>query len=108
MNLTIKAFVTGDNGFFYREEHEWRNLSAESATLVSDSLVELATAAIELAEHGAGSLTCELSQQLDDQPQQSTVIRNFSHPDMVKMQRMFSRKVDDLLQHFEARKAAKK
>lgn len=103
-DLAIKAVVTSADGFYYREEHEWRNMDQNSAPakLIAEKMKEAADYAQKASSSGGDDgLTATLSTTIDGGAQADVVVNGLSYEEVSKFQRKWQKWGDELVGHGE-------
>ena len=103
MDLAIKAVVTSPSGFFYRQEHEWRNGSPAMATWIGAKLKE-AEAKARAGSGKGGDRTATLSMTLDGVAAPDVVLTGITDHEQKKFQRMWNRLSDQVIDEHERQK----
>lgn len=95
-SLEIRCTVTNPDGFYYRESHEWGGLGELAIQWFDATLAELMGTAQELAKRGQGDHVAEFV-QIRDGEALAAVVTGLSYKDVVKVQKAFARKEQELL-----------
>lgn len=102
-SLYISATVEGDQ-FFYEETHQWKYMNDQRAIQwFTDALIDLNQVAAKAASKGVGSLKATLVQQWDNEEPLVVVYDKFSYADMVKVQKEFLKKYQEIVDISEKR-----
>jgi hypothetical protein len=96
--VIIRASATGTNGFYYREEHEWRNLAPEAGEWFGARLAEIMGYAEKIgANKSDGDITATLNATVDGIDSAPFAASSITRRELKKFQRMFAKVGDDLL-----------
>lgn len=108
--LALKAVVTGPDGFYYRHENEWHNISGDAEKFFSGYLQESVRIVNQRGGKFDGNMTATLSCVIDGAPQPDLVATGVSHDEVVQFERHAQKFGDRLLQmgeqHARQKKAA--
>lgn len=106
-DIAIKAVVTGPDGFYYREEHEWRGLSAGASAMFEDGQAKLARYISKASSNKEDDgLVALLDSTYDGKAQPQTRIEGISFGELAKFQRFWHDLEGDIINAGE--KAAKR
>ncbi len=111
MNLALKAVVTNSDGtLFYREEHEWTNLSADTLNFFKSKLAHLESFAKD--NHGkhedGANLTANLTATLDGNQIAAHSFTGVSYKALSKFEREAHKIGDELIKLGEEKAKHKK
>lgn len=95
-DLSTKVVVTSPDGFYYREEHEWRAMS-NTGDYFEKLLADTFALAQKLAAKGGGNLTAVFDAVADGKPFPTTTVGGFTHEAMTQFERHIHRKHGELL-----------
>lgn len=97
-DVAIKCVVTSVDGFYYREEHEWRNLTPLGASWLEIKMHEMAPLfeKFQNNKHDDG-LTATLSATLDGALQTDITLTGISYQEMTKFQKVWHKWEGELL-----------
>ncbi len=88
--LATRAVVNdpaNPDGFYYREEHEWRNLDAEASAKFEAFMKESVALINRETKNSQGPLVATLSSVIDGAAQPDIVVKNVSLDDVTKFER---------------------
>lgn len=110
-NLEIKAVVhKSDGSLFYREEHEWDNMSDADLAHFVNELKKLEDHAKSLAgkKEDSGNLTVTLSGNIDNKKMPEIVIADVSYHALSKFERDFLKVSEAIIKMGEDKLSSKK
>lgn len=102
-DLSTRALVTGPNGFYYREEHEWRGLDDAASVWFAGAKDRLVQQITRFQQHGKkdGDLTARLDLTIDGVEQPQVVISHVTRQEMHAVQRLWNKLEDEILRAAE-------
>lgn len=107
-DLITKAVVTGPDGFYYREEHEWHGLPPDIADWFSKKQQEVMDHIAKEKPHTKGDLTATLDATFDGVAQPTVTVSGFDRKALTKFQRKIEGFGSDLLSKGEQHAAKHK
>jgi hypothetical protein len=87
-DLAIKAVATGKDGFYYREEHEWRGLNEQSSGWFAKKLGELQLRISQAGAHG-GDISAEFSATVDGAAIPALKVSGVTRSEMAQFEQEF-------------------
>ena len=106
-NIAIKAVATSEGGFYYREEHEWREVGPTMAKWLDTKLQDLTeyiNAVAARKEGGEISATFDMTMEGVDS---TFAVTGITRVEMSKFQRRFHNVGDELIKIGEERASKK-
>jgi len=89
-DVTTKAVITGPDGFYYREEHEWRGLNQLASDWFAESEKKLTKFfAKATSDKHEGQLTATLDYTHDGKVEPTLVITGVTHQELHEVQVMW-------------------
>jgi hypothetical protein len=90
-DLAIKAVVTGPNGFYYREEHEWRGLNQEASDKMTAHQKKIADYIAKASSNAeTDGLVADLTGMMDGAQMAPVHVEGISYGELNKFQRMWA------------------